>query len=183
MQVSEIAAGEWATEKQLQNFHDGGAVRSRKRTSRRARGICTARCCTGRRRATPAPFALAEYNAGASRAQRWAGGDGKQKIAAREFQRTIDFPGTKKIRGVDSRALPISTSGAGGCSRQGRVIRRRRKSCARAVDCDFGFDRLDVSASRRFGSTVSGRPSREVGGLFDGVLDVGGGRDSCDRSE
>jgi soluble lytic murein transglycosylase len=44
----------------------------------------------------PTPFALAEYNAGASRAQRWAGGDGKQPISAKAFQNNIDFPGTKK---------------------------------------------------------------------------------------
>jgi soluble lytic murein transglycosylase len=44
----------------------------------------------------PTPFALAEYNAGASRAQRWAGGNGARPISAHEFQRSIDFPGTKK---------------------------------------------------------------------------------------
>jgi soluble lytic murein transglycosylase len=44
----------------------------------------------------PIPFALAEYNAGASRAQRWAGGEGARPIAGHEFQRNIDFPGTKQ---------------------------------------------------------------------------------------
>ncbi len=47
------------------------------------------------RRSDPTPFALAEYNAGASRAQRWAGGDGTQPISAKAFQQNIDFPGTK----------------------------------------------------------------------------------------
>jgi len=42
------------------------------------------------------PFALAEYNAGPSRAQRWAGGDGTHPISASAFQNNIDFPGTKK---------------------------------------------------------------------------------------
>ena len=44
----------------------------------------------------PTPFALAEYNAGASRAQRWAGGDSAQPIPASDFRRNIDFPGTRK---------------------------------------------------------------------------------------
>ena len=41
------------------------------------------------------PFALAEYNAGASRAQRWAGGGGRA-ISEKEFRDNIDFPGTRK---------------------------------------------------------------------------------------
>jgi soluble lytic murein transglycosylase len=45
--------------------------------------------------ADPIPFALAEYNAGASRAQRWAGGD-DAVIPAGTFRANIDFPGTRK---------------------------------------------------------------------------------------
>jgi soluble lytic murein transglycosylase len=41
----------------------------------------------------PLPFALAEYNAGASRAQRWVGADG---ITANEFLDNIDFPATRR---------------------------------------------------------------------------------------
>ncbi len=45
----------------------------------------------------PMPFALAEYNAGASRAQRWAGSkDTSRAVEADSFQANIDFPGTKK---------------------------------------------------------------------------------------
>jgi soluble lytic murein transglycosylase len=40
----------------------------------------------------PLPFALAEYNAGASRAQRWVGADGAN---ASEFLNHIDFPATR----------------------------------------------------------------------------------------
>src|SRR5438034_905755 len=40
----------------------------------------------------PTPFALAEYNAGASRAQRWAGGEAAPPMAANSFRRNIDFP-------------------------------------------------------------------------------------------
>jgi soluble lytic murein transglycosylase len=45
--------------------------------------------------ADPVPFALAEYNAGASRAQRWAGGDGDVVVAPNTFRNNIDFPGTR----------------------------------------------------------------------------------------
>jgi soluble lytic murein transglycosylase len=44
----------------------------------------------------PIPFALAEYNAGASRAQRWSGGDTVDAIPAQTFLRNIDFPRTRK---------------------------------------------------------------------------------------
>ena len=46
------------------------------------------------------PFALAEYNAGASRAQRWAGGEGASAIPTNDFLKNIDFPNTRKY--VDS---------------------------------------------------------------------------------
>jgi soluble lytic murein transglycosylase-like protein len=42
------------------------------------------------------PFALAEYNAGASRAQRGSGGDTVAAIPVRKFLQNIDFPGTRK---------------------------------------------------------------------------------------
>ena len=45
--------------------------------------------------ADPVPFALAEYNAGASRAQRWAGGDDDVVIPPDTFRGNIDFPGTR----------------------------------------------------------------------------------------
>src|SRR5213083_2202742 len=48
----------------------------------------------------PMPFALAEYNAGASRAQRWSGGNDVDAMPAQTFLKKIDFPGTRKY--VDS---------------------------------------------------------------------------------
>ena len=39
---------------------------------------------------------LAAYNAGASRAQRWAGGDDTTGVTTPQFLRKIDFPGTRK---------------------------------------------------------------------------------------
>ena len=44
----------------------------------------------------PIAFALAEYNAGASRAQRWSGGNGLSEVSERQFLQNIDFPATRK---------------------------------------------------------------------------------------
>jgi soluble lytic murein transglycosylase-like protein len=44
----------------------------------------------------PIAFALAEYNAGASRAQRWSGGKPVAEISEREFLQKIDFPATRR---------------------------------------------------------------------------------------
>ena len=94
MQVSEIAAREWATENRLQNFRMEELFDPK--TNLEAGAWYLQRAMLHWQKAhDPTPFALAEYNAGASRAQRWAGGAGKDPILAREFQRNIDFPGTK----------------------------------------------------------------------------------------
>ena len=42
----------------------------------------------------PLPFALAEYNAGASRAQRWNANEADD-ASMRSFLKNIDFPGTR----------------------------------------------------------------------------------------
>ncbi|MEO6872542.1 MAG: transglycosylase SLT domain-containing protein [Chthoniobacterales bacterium] len=95
MQVSEIAAQEWATDKKIDNFHVEELFDPK--TNLEAGSWYLRRAMLHwQKQKDPTPFALAEYNAGASRAQRWAGGDGKQRISARDFQRNIDFPGTKK---------------------------------------------------------------------------------------
>jgi soluble lytic murein transglycosylase len=47
----------------------------------------------------PTPFALAEYNAGASRAERWSGRS-TSDIPVKQFLENIDFPATRKY--VDS---------------------------------------------------------------------------------
>jgi soluble lytic murein transglycosylase len=44
----------------------------------------------------PTPFALAEYNAGASRAQCWSGGNGVAEMPERQFLQKIDFPATRR---------------------------------------------------------------------------------------
>jgi soluble lytic murein transglycosylase len=98
MQVSEKAAQEWAAENHVENFRveelfdpkvnlEAGTWYLRRATQH------------WEKQADPIPFALAEYNAGASRAQRWAGGD-DAVIPPDTFRANIDFPGTRKY--VDS---------------------------------------------------------------------------------
>jgi soluble lytic murein transglycosylase len=95
MQVSEIAAREWAKENRIENFRVEELFGPK--TNLEAGAWYLHRAMLHWKKAhDPTPFALAEYNAGASRAQRWVGGDGSHSISAREFQRNIDFPGTKK---------------------------------------------------------------------------------------
>ena len=98
MQVSEIAAREWAKETHVPDFRaeelfdpktnlDAGAWYLHRALQR------------WQREQDPLPFALAEYNAGASRAQRWAGGN-NAVLSSDTFRENIDFPGTRKY--VDS---------------------------------------------------------------------------------
>jgi soluble lytic murein transglycosylase len=95
MQVSEIAAQEWATDKKIDNFHVEELFDPK--TNLEAGSWYLRRAMLHwQAQKDPTPFALAEYNAGASRAQRWAGSDGKRAMPAKEFQRNIDFPGTKR---------------------------------------------------------------------------------------
>ena len=98
MQVSEKAAQEWARENRVENFRveelfdpkinlEAGTWYLRRAAEH------------WENQADPIPFALAEYNAGASRAQRWAGGD-NAVVPPDAFRANIDFPGTRKY--VDS---------------------------------------------------------------------------------
>jgi len=98
MQVSEKAAQEWARENRVENFRveelfdpkinlEAGTWYLRRAAEH------------WENQADPIPFALAEYNAGASRAQRWAGGD-NAVVPPDTFRANIDFPGTRKY--VDS---------------------------------------------------------------------------------
>jgi len=85
MQVSEKAAMEWARENKIDNFRvEPGAWYLHRAFER------------WKAQSDPMPFALAEYNAGASRAQRWSGGDTVAAIPVRKFLQNIDFPGTRK---------------------------------------------------------------------------------------
>jgi soluble lytic murein transglycosylase len=99
MQVSEKAANEWARENKIDNFRVEELFDPK--TNLEAGTWYLQRAFKHwDQQSDPTPFALAEYNAGASRAQRWAGGNGGADISANEFLQNIDFPGTRKY--VDS---------------------------------------------------------------------------------
>ncbi len=99
MQVSEKAANEWARENKIDNFRVEKLFDPK--TNLEA-GTWYLRRAFERweTQSDPMPFALAEYNAGASRAQRWSGGNGADAMSAQTFLKKIDFPGTRKY--VDS---------------------------------------------------------------------------------
>src|SRR5213596_2842257 len=94
MQVSEKAANEWARENKIANFHVEQLFDPRTNLEagtwylRRAFEHWEAQ-------SDPVPFALAEYNAGASRAQRWRGSSDVAEISERQFLEKIDFPATR----------------------------------------------------------------------------------------
>ena len=95
MQITEGAASEWVQENRVQNFQVeelfNPKVNVQAGTWYLARAIRR-----WNNQSDPVPFALAEYNAGASRAQRWAGGDNSTVIPPETFRDNIDFPGTKR---------------------------------------------------------------------------------------
>jgi soluble lytic murein transglycosylase len=95
MQVSEIAAGEWAKEAHVENFRPEDLFDPK--TNLEAGTWYLHRAAQHwQQQSDPTPFALAEYNAGASRAQRWAGGDNASVVPPDTFRKNIDFPGTRK---------------------------------------------------------------------------------------
>jgi soluble lytic murein transglycosylase len=99
MQVSEKAANEWARENKIANFRVEQLFNPK--TNLEAGTWYLHRAFEHwEAQSDPMPFALAEYNAGASRAQRWSGGDGVAVVPPQTFLRNIDFPGTRKY--VDS---------------------------------------------------------------------------------
>jgi soluble lytic murein transglycosylase len=99
MQVSEKAAQEWARETKAENFRVEELFDPK--TNLEAGTWYLRRAVEHwQNQSDPIPFALAEYNAGASRAQRWAGGEDAKSIPANTFRANIDFPGTRKY--VDS---------------------------------------------------------------------------------
>jgi soluble lytic murein transglycosylase len=95
MQVSEKAAREWARETKVENFRVEELFDPK--TNLEAGTWYLRRAVEHwQNQADPVPFALAEYNAGASRAQRWAGGEDTKTMASDTFRANIDFPGTRK---------------------------------------------------------------------------------------
>ncbi|MDB6147833.1 MAG: soluble lytic murein transglycosylase [Spartobacteria bacterium] len=93
MQVTEKAANEWAHENKIDNFRAEELFDPK--TNLKAGSWYLARAAEHwEQQPDPIPFALAEYNAGASRVQRWAGGEGST-ISTKEFLSSIDFRGTR----------------------------------------------------------------------------------------
>jgi len=99
MQVSEKAANEWARENKIDNFRVEELFDPQKNLDAGAWYLQRA-WRHWEQEPDPLPFALAEYNAGASRAQRWAGGEQAPAMTAKAFLSNIDFPNTRKY--VDS---------------------------------------------------------------------------------
>ena len=94
MQVSERAAREWARETQVVNFHADDLLDAK--TNLEAGAWYLHRAFQHwEHQKKPAVFALAEYNAGASRAQRWSNNEPDAPISDRAFRNNIDFPGTR----------------------------------------------------------------------------------------
>src|SRR5437667_6921729 len=91
MQVSEKAANEWAHEHRIDNFTLDQLFDAKENLEAGSWYLRRA-IDHWQNQSDPLPFALAEYNAGASRAQRWVGADG---ITTREFLGNIDFPATR----------------------------------------------------------------------------------------
>jgi soluble lytic murein transglycosylase len=96
MQVGEAAARDWAKARKIETFVptdlfdpktnlDVGAWYFRKGLDR------------WKQKADPAPFALAEYNAGHVRVERWVANTNRgDNATAEELIRAIDFPSTRK---------------------------------------------------------------------------------------
>jgi soluble lytic murein transglycosylase len=95
MQVSEKAANEWARENKIADFRVEQLFDPK--TNLEAGAWYLRRAFEHwETQSDPMAFALAEYNAGASRAQRWSGGNGVATIPPRTFLQSINFPGTRK---------------------------------------------------------------------------------------
>lgn len=92
MQVSAKAANEWAHENKVADFQLDQLFDPK--TNLEAGSWYLRRALDHwQNESEPLPFALAEYNAGASRAQRWVGADG---ISTNQFISNIDFPITRQ---------------------------------------------------------------------------------------
>jgi soluble lytic murein transglycosylase len=100
MQVSERAAREGARETQVSSFNTEDLLDAK--TNLEAGTWYLHRALEHwNHQKKPAVFALAEYNAGASRAQRWANNDPQTAMSERTFRSNIDFPGTRNyVRSV-----------------------------------------------------------------------------------
>jgi len=95
MQVTERAANEWARENKVAGFRLDQLFEPKINLEAGTWYLHRA-IEHWDHQADPIAFALAEYNAGASRAQRWSGGNGVSEVSERQFLQNIDFPATRK---------------------------------------------------------------------------------------
>jgi soluble lytic murein transglycosylase len=95
MQVSERAANEWAQENKIAGFNPDRLFEPKMNLEAGAWYLHRA-IQHWDHQSDPIPFALAEYNAGASRAQRWSGGNGVADVSEHQFLQNIDFPATRR---------------------------------------------------------------------------------------
>ncbi len=95
MQVSERAANEWACENKVAGFNPDQLFEPKMNLEAGTWYLHRA-IQHWDHQSDPIPFALAEYNAGASRAQRWSGGNGIADVSERQFLQNIDFPATRR---------------------------------------------------------------------------------------
>src|SRR5437660_109684 len=95
MQVSEVAANDWARQNHVDNFRVEELFEPKTNLEVGAWYLQRA-FQHWQGQADPTPFALAEYNAGATRAQRWAGGADTSAMREDDFRSNIDFPNTRK---------------------------------------------------------------------------------------
>ena len=96
MQVSEIAAREWAKSNSIQNFEPNQLFNPEINLEIGCWYLSKA-LQRWNSQLEPVPFALAEYNAGKSRVDRWirvALQRSKQPLSAEDFENSIDFPST-----------------------------------------------------------------------------------------
>jgi peptidoglycan lytic transglycosylase len=95
MQVSERAAREWARETRVANFQADDLLDPK--TNLEAGTWYLRRAFQHwEHQKKSLVFALAEYNAGASRAQRWANNDPDTPMSEQAFRQNIDFPSTRR---------------------------------------------------------------------------------------
>jgi peptidoglycan lytic transglycosylase len=93
--VSERAANEWARETKIAGFHPDQLFEPKINLEAGSWYLHRAMEHWSHQ-SDPIPFALAEYNAGPSRAQRWSGRNGVSEVSERQFLQNIDFPATRR---------------------------------------------------------------------------------------
>ena len=96
MQVTEGAAEDWVKAEKIETFDPTDLLEPKTNVEVGTWYLAQAMQHWSERD-DPVPFALAEYNAGRSRVERWISGeDPAEPSTAAEFRQQIDFPGTRR---------------------------------------------------------------------------------------